>query len=418
MPRKHVILFLFSITFLSTAFYLAIPVNLSFFEHNDQAKTVVDGEIASIAIPITWSDHGHPLLPVSVNGASDLLFQLDTGSPLTVIFGHQGTEEVPLRLGRGITIGGVGIGARAEGRVVEAIEIAIGPVKIEDLKALWLDWQNVPFFPSESHVFMDGIIGYDLFSRFIVELDTTNDLLRLHKSLETVSDVSGRPISIDFKNRKPYGKVEVIIDDDKPTPIIRDALLDTGLNIQLELITPADATKAFPPLPEELVHSPSIGFQGKVDRQKGRIDQLEFGNQRFENVLIDFAEPHGGASEGEAILGMGLLSRFGLVFDYPGQQLFLAERSDSFADFDLDMSGLEIVRRGERTIVSNVVPGTSAAKANFRSGDTITQIEGFPASNLKKARALLQSGDGKKISVCRMTRKGEKCKTLRLQRQI
>ena len=82
------------------------------------------------------------------------------------------------------------------------------------------------------------------------------------------------------------------------------------------------------------------------------------------------------------------------------------------------MSGMEIVQRGERTIVSTVTPGTSAAEANFRPGDTITQIEGMPVSDLRKARSLLKSGDGRKISVCRHTRKGEKCKTLRLKRQI
>jgi len=239
-----------------------------------------------------------------------------------------------------------------------------------------------------------------------------------HRSLETVSHLSDAPISIRLKHRKPYGKVEVIVDDDKPAPIVSDTLIDTGLHSHLEIIVPTDAEHVLPAFPGELIPSQNIGFRGTVDRQIGRVDQLQFGHLSFENALIEFAGPHGGASEGEAIMGMGFLSRFDLVIDYPGRQIFLVERPDSFAAFDLDMSGLEIVRRGERTIVSNVKPGTSAAKANFRPGDTITQIEGLPASDVKKARSLLKSGDGKKISVCRHTRKGEKCKTLRLQRQL
>lgn len=418
MSHQHLFILVCSMAFLSTIFYLLISANPSFYERNDQAETITYKEISDVEIPITWSDQGHILLPVSVNGTTDLLFGLDTGAPLTVIFGHEGTEAVPLLLGHDFAVGGNGTGNPSEGKIVESIEIAIGPVTIDGLNGVWIDWRNVPFFPSESHVYLDGIIGYDLFSRFLVEIDTTNEFLRFHQSWKTISSFSGKPIPIRIKNRKPYGNVEVIIDEEIPTPIIREAHIDTGSIDQLELITPSVPTAIFPELPIDLIPSSGMGFRGKVEAEIGRVDRLTFGHHSFKGILIEFANEHGGAAEGEAQLGMGILSRFNLIFDYRGKQLFMIERADSFADFDLDMSGLEIVRSGNQTVVKNVAPGTSAERANFRPGDKITEIEGIPASQLKKVRFLLRSGDGKKISVCRETRKGEKCKMLRLQRQI
>ncbi len=411
----YLLLFL---TILAVVLSAGAAADVSFFEHNERAETVVRGKITDVTLPITWSAQGHALVSVSVNGKPDLLFGLDTGAPLTLIFGHKRTEAVPLRMKDDVAIHGNGTGDATIGKLVDSLDIAFGPVEIRGLKGVWIDWEDVPFFPSESAVYVDGIIGYDLFNRFVIELDTKDDALRLYDSVDQIPVILAPPIPLSIEDRRPYSEVKVIIDQNKPTPIVRDALIDTGSVDHLELIIPANPTAAFPPLPKKLVPNSDSGFQGTTKGRIGRVDHLAFGNFGFADMLIEFAEPHAGASEEGAQLGMGILSRFDLIFDYQGEQFFLIERPDSFTGFELDMSGMALEQRDQDIVVSDVRPGTSADKANFRSGDTITRIEGIKTFSLKTARSLLRSGDGKKVSVCRQTRKGGKCKMLRLQRQI
>jgi len=78
-------------------------------------------------------------------------------------------------------------------------------------------------------------------------------------------------------------------------------------------------------------------------------------------------------------IGVELLSRFHLIVDYPHNRLFATPYpSTSQAPFHKDLLGLVLTRKDGNILVNFTSPGSPAAAAGIKAGDTITRIEILP----------------------------------------
>ena len=121
---------------------------------------------------------GRPWLPVSVDGSAPLPFLLQasagaialTGArPAGLAAGFAGRMKLSQALLPGIE----------GGRLVKRRRLEFGPLALEDQGLLLVEPADWPH--GRPRGFAAGVIGYDLFRRFVVEIDFSADRLRLHR---------------------------------------------------------------------------------------------------------------------------------------------------------------------------------------------------------------------------------------------
>jgi len=88
--------------------------------------------------------------------------------------------------------------------------MTVGPVEFSDLTALLIPWEQMSeFFRAPEHVYIHEILGYDLFSRYVVEIDFENELLTLHRLGDFDYDGNGEIIPLTYFQRNPYIEASV-----------------------------------------------------------------------------------------------------------------------------------------------------------------------------------------------------------------
>ena len=83
-------------------------------------------------------------------------------------------------MGDEVVLGGSGSGKGPTGRAVNGLKMALPNVVLERQTAIFVPWQELPVYEDEREVSFDGIIGYDIFKRYVVELDSERGLMTLH----------------------------------------------------------------------------------------------------------------------------------------------------------------------------------------------------------------------------------------------
>jgi hypothetical protein len=196
-----------------------------------------------------------------------------------------------------------------------------------------------------------------------------------------------------------------------------DLMMDLGYNDQLEIATAGEHTITAPDraLPQ------SLGFNIQREETRGsigRVPCVTIGGYEVKDVLAGFvSEEDNDHTLHEVMIGLGLLSRFNLVFDHAQQRMFI-EPNHTFADpFEHDMSGLTLRqnRDGDFEVV-HIHPASPAETAGLHVGDTITQINGSPASEFDRWNLrplLIKEGETIDLVVSRVGKKRTASLTLK-----
>ena len=160
-----------------------------------------------------------------------------------------------------------------------------------------------------------------------------------------------------------------------------DLLMDLGYNDRLQIAVNGEHGITVPE--KALPISLGMNIQGvETLGHTGRLDRVYIGGYEIRDVVVEFvSEEHRDHTFHEAMIGLRLLSRFNLVFDYHRQRLFI-EPNRTFGDpFEYNMSGLSL-RKGDGDFyeIRRVHPNSPAAEAALEVGDKVIMINGLPAA--------------------------------------
>ena len=223
---------------------------------------------------------------------------------------------------------------------------------------------------------LPGLIGYEVFSRFVTRIDYGAGAITLIDPRHFDSRAAGTPLSIAFHHHIPEvtGTFEGL-----PARFI----IDTGARFELSLMksfAEREALRAKHPNGIEAVYGWGVG--GAVRGYITRATNVTFGDVKVDDVVTNLsAENRGGAS---GSIGGGLLKRFVVTFDYAHQTIYLKPRPGPVPDTGVfDRSGMWINKSPEGFDVVDVTQGAPAAQAGLRVGDTILAVDGVPASKLR-----------------------------------
>lgn len=116
-----------------------------------------------------------------------------------------------------------------------------------------------------------------------------------------------------------------------------------------------------------------VTVHGEQARREALVDH--FAIDRFEHAPLLFSE--GPANS----LGLDVLSRYAVTFDFPNKRLFLKAGKRFSEPPRFDMSGVALARVGGETIVEWVCRSSPAAEAGVRAGDRVVSINGRRAAD-------------------------------------
>jgi hypothetical protein len=100
-------------------------------------------------------------------------------------------------------------------------------------------------------------------------------------------------------------------------------------------------------------------------------------------------------------IGIGFFRRHNVTFDFPDDRLYLEPDQNFTAADTEDMSGLHLLRYGDKTVVYSVDEHSPAAAQGVVAQDVVEQVNDQPAASLSMnaIRQVLRSGNGDQVAL-------------------
>ncbi len=359
----------------------------SSFEPENAAFTINGRSDRPVVIPFELVNN-LIIIEARINGSVPLKLIVDTGVSNVLITSLPNGEEISLRSTRTVTLSGLGEGDPIEAFYAERNRLNIGTVEGTNVEVLFLkkDIFNLSAFMG---TYVHGLIGYDLFSKFAVEIDYIAKKIILYKPEEFEEKFRKLPdhrwwhkYPITIEERKPYIDVDFKHRPGSPYISLR-LLIDSGSSNAFSLykITHEDII-----VPQSHIEALiGVGLSGNVNGYLGRVQKMKLGNE----FIIDqpvIAYPDSFAirrafelGDRNGSIGGEVLRRFKVIFHYRDNYILVRRNHNFGEEFHYNRSGIDIntpLPNIPLYVVSEVRENSPAGREGIRKDDIIKNING------------------------------------------
>jgi hypothetical protein len=267
------------------------------------------------------------LVSVTINGSPPLDFILDSGATQSAINDPYLANSLGLKAREAGLARGMGSGAT---RVLIADDTSIRSDGVEILRDQLVVHDISERLAALAGREIDGFLGADLFSRYVVEIDPFGHRLLLHDPNTFDYRGPGESLPLEVVDRRPVVAGAVRVEEGGREILVR-LLIDTGSGRYLNLIT--KSRRRLKPPPEQTLGA-SVGVVGNTLVTMSPVWRLRLGSSVVENVEAAWTEPFQvpavrNIPNLNGIVGNQLLRRFRIFFDYRGGRLILETLSGS-----------------------------------------------------------------------------------------
>jgi len=365
----------------------------------------VDSEDNKVTLPFKFISN-LIIIPVLINNSDSLYFILDTGLNISILTELSMGDSLSLNYTKQVKLSGLG-----KGDPINALHSYGNTFRISSVKGnyqhIYIILQNVFNLSSMLGTRVHGLIGYNLFKEFVVELNFEKKEITLH-----------RPESYRLKHSRKSKIIPIILDNTKPYiyATVRQVtgeevrvklLLDTGASHSLWLDTQSDPDLHIPD--EVRVAYLGTGLNGEINGKMGRIKEFTLGDFTFESPIVAYPDSSSASSafglDGRnGSLGSEILRRFHVVIDYPHSQIILRPNKYYKEQFKLNRTGIEVVSPipgFPYYTVSSIRKDSPGYYAGLKAGDILYSINHRTDKNLSinHIYEYFQGKPGRKLKV-------------------
>lgn len=353
------------------------------------------------------------VVPVVLNGALPLKFILDTGVRTAILTQKTFTDILNLSYSRKYSISGPGGAQIIEAYITNNVSLELPGVMGRGHALLvlgedYLELRN--YLGTDVH----GILGYELFSRFIVQVDYEKRLLTLMIPKKFKKHRKFQTLPIKIEDTKPYITTSVVLADG--TQLTAKLLVDSGASHGLMLEPTSDLRIVVPVKAVSSIIGRGLG--GVITGKVGRIQSLKFGTYNIEDVITNFPDPNSyfdslklGATQGNGAVGGDVLSRFTVIFNFPKEEMYFKKNTSFNKKFHYNLSGLTVKAKGSRLNVFEIIEVRKQSVAEvggILTGDLIVNINGLNTNglDLNTINGFFNNKPGKRVQLI-VDRQGE-----------
>lgn len=341
------------------------------------------------------------VIQLNINNKGPFNFILDTGVGIMIITKPSLVDSINVTTKRSIKIPGLGEGDDGEAYITSPLNIDIPGLTSYDVSAAILkkDLFNLSEYAGMP---IHGLLGYEFFSNLAVKIDFSDSTLTVCKPADLHIFRNGDKIPITIEDRKPYMQANITFQNGKKVNSKLVIDIGAGHPVSIENMIKNNG------LPQKFITANlGVGLNGPIDGFISRINEIEIGNFKIKNVLASFPNTTRRKLASNIVprdgnLGLGLLKKFDVIFDYPDNALYL-KKGVLFNDpYEHDMSGMEYYAAGDKfqhVIISRVEPGSAADAIGLEKGDELVTINLKPVStmSLEEIDNLFKSKDDRSI---------------------
>ena len=382
------------------------PVEASLFtiEPKQTASVVVWPEGKhEVTVPFELAQN-HIYFPASVNGKPASQFVFDTGAEASAIdAGH----AKALGLATKGKFEGRGAGPNsAEVSLIESPTISFGGISVPLQMLATIPLSSITLREGRE---MQGVVGYNVTSNFITDIDYAKRELRFHEPSSYTPNAGAVALPLSLLGEIPIVNVKVTMRDGRTF----DArmLVDTGARNAVALNRPFieknDLARSIGPSFEGPL---GLGIGGAVTQKVGRLKSIEIAGFTINDPITSFSTGTSAVEsnpEIDGLIGGDILKRLTVTVDYPHERFLLQPNAALHDPFEYDMSGM-MLEAGDatfrRAFVRNVLPNSPAAAAGVKVGDELQSVDGKSVESMKldAVRAkFLQPGQKRTITLLR-----------------
>lgn len=331
------------------------------------------------------------IVPVEVNGVT-LSFLLDTGVSKPILFNIANIDTLQVNNVETVYLRGLGGGEPVEALKSQNNFFEIGNAINFDQDIYVVFDSSINFTPRLG-IPVHGIIGFDLFRDFTVEINYSSKYLRLHKPETFVYRKCRKceQFNLSFYNNKPYinGTVKIGVEN---LPV--KLLIDTGSSDALWLFE--EDSLGMKPLNNNYFDDfLGKGLSGSVYGKRTKVKSFSLKSFVLKNVNVAFPdstsisyarkhEERNGSISGE------ILKRFNIIMDYKNARVTLKKNNKFRLPFRYNKSGIVLEQNGIRVVKEKYFekPFNNYGKSN--EGNTIINFTESFRLNLKPAFSIVE----------------------------
>lgn len=235
---------------------------------------------------------------------------------------------------------------------------------------------------------IDGIIGYSVFSRYIMKLDYDSMKLTF-STFGTMRYPRGGYLLKPYINMLAAQTLRVR--DDKA--ITSRFLYDMGAGVCMLLSRDFIADSNFMDRKRKKWIKEGEGLGGKIDMELTVIKEVKLGPYKFRNVPVYIFDDENNVTSYPymgGLIGNDILRRFNVIINYSRNDIYITPNSHYNDLFDYSYSGLELYFVEGMIIVGDVAVGSPAEAAGIKEGDEIVAVNKNFSQNLNQYKIALQ----------------------------
>jgi hypothetical protein len=238
---------------------------------------------------------------------------------------------------------------------------------------------------------IDGIIGYNFLSRYIVRMDYDSMYMEVFSPGEFKYAKGGHMLHPSIVTI-PIQQLRVRDRDEVTNRFYFDT--GAGLSFLLSEDYARDSLVLSTRKKKKPVLTQAEGLGGRMTMRLTTLKEVKVGPYKFRNVPTFLFEDEYNVTSYPflgGLIGNDLLRRFNVTLNYRKREIHLIPNSHYNDLFDYAYTGLGIYMEGGKITVEDVAPGSPAAAAGFVKGDVILGINNNISNNIQVYKSIMQN---------------------------
>lgn len=298
--------------------FFILFANMNVFAENGNQGFLIKDDADKAIIPFQYIDN-FIVLPVKFNHGKTLNLILDTGIRSIVLFNKKTAYKIGLFADREVVFAGAGLKNNVDGFVTNQVIVSLPRVQAKGVSVVTLE----KAFSQLHNIGIDGAMGYQIFSRFIVEIDYQNKFLVLHNDKRFELDSGYTQIPIIVEDTRPY--LNAHITDNAGLPDLK-LMIDTGFNNELIIFKNKKTSQTIRRLKKDpFYRTLGKGLAGNIKGKLASNFSLYLQNVPFEanEVFLPRSNVYELDDQRDGTIGNKLLSKNMVIIDYINGYLYI-----------------------------------------------------------------------------------------------